>query len=410
MRSKKGFVLLATILVLSSLVGACTASTSDIVEREVTVEKEVPVTVEVEKEVEREVVVTPTSEPKPELASRIRVDSLTEAGGKNFIDMVVEPFAEEMGVEIEVDLGLYGQQEEWLSAIKAAPGEHCIALYISDFGLYNGVEQGLIQPFRLENMPNYANLADKWENRVIVPGDENAYCATVDVGMYTFVYAKDAISERPNSYAPLFDPQYADRIALRDYALYRVFQTASYLGLDPNDLSEEDVDLVFETMTEQRELVRAYWQSSAQLDELLANREVWLADYWFDTITKPREDGTNKLDQLDIGWWFPEEGGPTWSGGPAIAAGCEGVQRDTAELLLNYLLRPEVFVKYTKANGYVPTLDESLYDSEAYFADAPYRAAYRDAIFETGIVLDIATVLAHQEEWSERYEEMKLGE
>jgi spermidine/putrescine-binding protein len=416
MRLKAFCVMMILALVLLVTVQCGPTPTPEVVEKvvkeTVVVEKEVEVTREVEVEVTREVevAVTPTPGPKPDLATKIRVDSLSESGGQNFVDMIVQPFAEEMGVEIEVERGLYGKQEEWLAAIKAAPGEHCIALYISDFGLYNGVNQGLLQPFRLENMPNYANLADKWENRVVIPGDENAYCATVDVGMYTFVYAKDEIAERPDSYAPLFDPQYADRIALRDYGLYRIFQTAAYLGLDPNNLSEEDVDLVFETMTEQRELARAYWQSAAQLDELLANREVWVADYWFDTITAVREDGTNKLGELDIGWWFPEEGGPIWSGGPAVAAGCEDPERYTAELLLNYLLRPDVFVKYTMANGYIPTLDTSLYDSDAYFASTPYRAFYRDAILNTGILLDIASVLANQEEWNERYEEMKLGE
>jgi spermidine/putrescine-binding protein len=162
-------------------------------------------------------------------------------------------------------------------------------------------------------------------------------------------------------------------------------------------------------MAEQQKLARAYWQSSAQLDGLLANREVWFADYWFDTITKVGADGTNKLGDLDIGWWFPEEGGPIWAGGPAIAAGCEDPARYTAELILNYLLRADVFIGYARANGYIPTLDTSLFDSEAYFASTPYRAAYRDAILNTGIMLDVATVLAHQTEWNERYEEMKLG-
>jgi len=354
-------------------------------------------------------VVTPTTAPKPDLATTIRVDSLSESGGKNFVDTIVKPFAEEMGVDINVELGNYGNQDEWLAAIKAAPGEHCLALYISDFGLYSGVTQDLLQPFRLEKMPNYSNLADKWENRVLVPGNENAYVATVDVGMYTFVYAKDQIAERPTSYAPLFDPQYASRIALRDYGLYRIFQTAAYLGMDPNNLSDADVDQIFATMAEQQKLARAYWQSSAQLDGLLANREIWFADYWFDTITKVGEDGTNKLGQLDIGWWFPEEGGPIWSGGPSIATGCEDPERYTAELLLNYLLRPNVYVKYAADNGYVPTMDTSLYDSAAFFAATPYRAAYRDAILNTGIILDVANVLSHQTEWNERYEEMKLG-
>lgn len=371
-------------------------------EREVVVTQEVLVTQEA-------IVVTATPEPAPELATTIRIDSLSESTGQSFEELVIQPFAEEMGVEIEVEHGLYGSQEEWLASVRAAPGEYCIATYLSDFGLYNGVSQALLQPFRLENMPNYANLDDRWESRELVGGDTNAYVATVDIGMYTFVYAREAFEERPSSYNPLFDPAYAGRIALRDYGLYRIFQTAAYLGLDPNNMSEEEVDQVFETMAEQQELVRAYWSSSSQLDQLLANREVWIADYWFDTITRVGEDGTNKLDQLDISWWFPEEGGPLWAGGPAIAAGCEGLERDTAELILNYMLRPDVLVRYVASQGYIPTLETDLYDDAAFFANAPYGAAYRDAILETGILLDIEKVLSQQEEWNERYEEMKLG-
>ncbi|MFV2045359.1 MAG: PotD/PotF family extracellular solute-binding protein [Anaerolineales bacterium] len=401
MRPRSFFVAAALALVGLVMVGCAPTPTPEVVEvivKETTIVENVI-----------EVMVTPTPGPKPDVAPKIRIDSLSESGGRNFVDMIVKPFAEEYGVEIEAELGTYGSQDEWLSAVRAAPGEHCLALYISDFGLYNGAKQGLLQPFRLENMPNYDNLADKWADRVIVPGDDSAYVAIVDVGMYTFVYAKDKITERPSSYAPLFDPQYADRIALRDYGLYRIFQTAAYLGLDPNNLSDADVDLIFDTMGEQQKLARAYWQSSAQLDSLLANREVYFADYWFDTITKVGADGTNKLGDLNIGWWFPSEGGPIWAGGPAIAAGCEDPARYTAELILNYLLRADVFINYARANGYIPTLDTSLFDSDAYFASTPYRAAYRDAILNTGIMLDVATVLANQEEWNERYEEMKLG-
>lgn len=383
----------ALLIVASLILSACVAPTSEVAE-----------------EAAAPVPESQASASEPELATTIRADHITESGARFFEELIVKPFAEEMGIELEVENGTYGNQEEWLAAVKAAPGDYCIATYVSDFGLYNGVMQGLLQPFRLENMPNYANLADKWENRVAVAGDPNAYVATVDVGMYTFVYAKDKLSERPNSYDPLFDPQYADRIALRDYGLYRIFQTAAYLGLDPNNLSDEEVDKVFETMAQQRELVRAYWQSASQLDQLLANREVWLADYWFDTITRIGEDGANKLERLDIGWWFPEQGGPVWAGGPVIAAGCEGPERTTAELLINYLLRSDVYEKFAAAQGYVPTLEEDKFDVEAFFAETPDRAAYRQAILDTGILIDVAKIIPHQEEWNERYEEMKLGQ
>jgi spermidine/putrescine transport system substrate-binding protein len=345
----------------------------------------------------------------PQLADTIRVHSLSEGTGKNFEEHVIKPFAQQMGVTIKVIHGTYGKEAEWLAAIKAAPGEYCIGTYLSDFGLFNGANQQLLQPLRLENLPNYGNLEDKWAKRTIVPGDKNAYVTPVDVGMFTFVYARDKITDRPDSYAPLFDPKYSSRIALRDYGLYRIFQTASYLKLDPNNLSDSDVDKIFETMASQKKLTRAYWQSSSQLDGLLVNREVWLADYWFDTVTRPDKEGKNKLTHLNLGWWFPKEGGPMWAGGPVIAAGCKDPERYTAELIMNFLLQPDVLVKYAAAQGYIPTLQANKYDSRAFFATAPDRAAYRDAIVNTGVVMDVAKISAKLEKWNQRYEELKLS-
>jgi len=345
----------------------------------------------------------------PQLADTIRVHSVSESSTKNFEEHVVKPFAQKMGVTIKVLHGTYGKEAEWLAAIKAAPGEYCIATYVSDFGLFNGASQRLLQPLRLENIPNYVNLEEKWAKRIIVPGDKNVYVAPVDTGMFTFVYTKDTVTDRPDSYSPLFDPKYSGRIALRDYGLYRIFQTAAYLKLDPNNMSDQDVDKVFETMASQKKLARAYWQSSSQLDGLLANREVWLADYWFDTVTRPDKEGKNKLAHLNLGWWFPKEGGPMWAGGPVIAAGCKDPERYTAELLINYLLQPDVYVKYTAAQGHMPTLKTDKYDSRAFFANFPDRAAYRDAIVNTAFVMDVAKISAKLEKWNQRYEELKLS-
>ncbi len=351
----------------------------------------------------------PTTPPQPKLATSIRVDALSEDAGKIFDRIVVQPFAKEKGVEIKTVQGTYGKQEEWLAAVKAAPGDYCLALFVSDLGLYTGAVQGLIQPLRLENVPNYSNLEEMWQKRPIVPGDTKPYVGTVSMGMFTFVYAKDKFSTPPDSYAPLFDPKNAGRIALRDYGLYRVFETAAYLGLNPNTMTDQDVDKVFAKMAEQQKLARAYWQTSSQLDTLLANREVWLADYWFDTITRPGADGTTRVSKLNIGWWFPKEGGPMWMGGLTIAAGCNDPQRYTAEQLINYMLRPDVYQQYAAAQGYTPVLKTSLIDTKMMFADYPERGVYQEALIKTGVMLDLGKVMANQEKWNERYEQMKLS-
>lgn len=98
-----------------------------------------------------------------------------------------------------------------------------------------------------------------------------------------------------------------------------------------------------------------------------------------------------------------------WAGGPVIAAGCKDPERYTAELIMNYLLQPDVLAKYAAAQGYIPTLQPNKYDSQAFFASFPDRAAYRDAIVKTGVVIDVANISAKLEKWSQRYEELKLS-
>ena len=134
-----------------------------------------------------------------------------------------------------------------------------------------------------------------------------------------------------------------------------------------------------------------------------------MSDYWFDTITRVGADGTNKLGQLNLGWWFPKEGGPIWAGGPVIAKGCDGLERTTAEMILNYMLRPDVLLRYTASQGYIPTIRDDKYDKAAYFASTTYLAAYQKAILDTGILLDVQKILVNQDAWNERYAEMKLG-
>jgi hypothetical protein len=76
---------------------------------------------------------------------------------------------------------------------------------------------------------------------------------------------------------------------------------------------------------------------------------------------------------------------------------------------MNFLLQPDVLVKYAAAQGYIPTLQANKYDSRAFFATAPDRAAYRDAIVNTGVVMDVAKISAKLEKWNQRYEELKLS-
>jgi spermidine/putrescine-binding protein len=327
------------------------------------------------------------------LADRLHAAFLTDKQMKDFMTSRGEPFTREFGVKWTTEV--FGINERMLANLRVTKGEYDI-VDISDFAIYPAVQEGLLEPLRMENVPNYKNLDRQWQSPVAVPSADK-YVVVSRPGMYLYVRTADKIPEEQDSYAPAFDAKYAGRIALRDYPLYRILQTAAYLGMDPNNISS--IDKVFAALKEQRRLVKTYWKNGAELRLLLANREVWLADVWMPEVLASK-------DKVGLRYWFPKEGGPAWAGGLTIAKGSKN--RDTVDFFLNWMLTPERMLNFALTAGEVPTISRELFDVAKYRREHPDMAAYMDALAAKSKQVDVKYALSHPE-WVQRYEEMKAG-
>jgi ABC-type glycerol-3-phosphate transport system substrate-binding protein len=98
---KRLATLLVVVVVLASFVSACAPPTPEVIEKEVVVEKEVPVTVEVEKEVVVEKVITPTPPPPgpTEMTVLIRMMDMQD---KWFREELVPAFEKEYNCKLNV--------------------------------------------------------------------------------------------------------------------------------------------------------------------------------------------------------------------------------------------------------------------------------------------------------------------
>ena len=105
-------MLLSVLVLVTMLLAACAAPTPEVIEKEVVVEKEVPVTVEVKKEVVVEKVVTATPVP-PKVAGTIRVGSWESGGALDPWDKAIKKFEAEypaVTVQLEAVPDAYGDK------------------------------------------------------------------------------------------------------------------------------------------------------------------------------------------------------------------------------------------------------------------------------------------------------------
>ena len=93
---------------------------------------------------------------KSKLADSIRFGSYGGSWQKNLTKAVIEPFEKEYGVKIIQ--GSYGGEEEVLAKIRVSGGDSYDLITINESGFYPGVLQGLFEPLRLENIPNFERM------------------------------------------------------------------------------------------------------------------------------------------------------------------------------------------------------------------------------------------------------------
>jgi spermidine/putrescine-binding protein len=151
----------------------------------------------------------------------------------------IKPFEDKYGVQVLQES--YDSEAELIAKMKAAgPGAYDVVT-VNESGLYLGVKQDVLEPLRLDNIPNYANIVKVLQKPTYDPGP--GIHSVPDVfGSSAIVYNTKHV-DKPTSWDVLWDPRYKGRISLRDAAIYRVFITAIRLGQNPNKIS--DIDKVY---------------------------------------------------------------------------------------------------------------------------------------------------------------------
>lgn len=241
-------------------------------------------------------------------------------------DEIISDFEEEFGVKVVYTT--FSSNQEMLSKIKSGTVPYDIAVP-SDFYVEVMAQEGLLQEIDLNNIPNFENIADEWKDLEYDPG--NKYSVPYLYGYDGIIYNKSIITEPPTSWGDLWNPDYAGHVVIMDAADEISDMLQQYLGNDMNDPTEEQIEAGGEKL---KELVPNILLFSETPEPQLVSEEAWIA-YGYSG-----EAGVAYLENEDIDFVLPKEGGIKWTDNMVIPS--SAANKYTAEVFIDYLLRPEV--------------------------------------------------------------------
>ena len=264
-------------------------------------------------------------------------------------DALLDPFRE-ANPDLEVRTATFGSNQE--AATKLAGGFEADVVEVCLDEMSPLTARNLLRPLDESGIRDWDELVFRDSPGVVEDGD--IMMVPLSAGPQGLIY--DAAAVEPgevDSFADLFDPQFADRVALEaDYPLPAIAETALALGIEePMELSSDQLEQVKQHLISNREQFRALWRSDADVVNLFRSGEIVLADGGPGLAQRVRDTG------VDARWVAPEERPLSWVCGLAITSAAANV--DAAYRLINWQASAEAQAIRAEG-GYVVTNPQAI--------------------------------------------------
>jgi len=251
-------------------------------------------------------------------------------------ESAVPNFEKEFGVKVVYDN--YSSNEELHAKLQAGATGYDL-IFPSDYMVGMMSEQGLLEEFALTNIPNFKNIAEKFKNLPFDPGNKYSIpylWGTTGIGVNT-----EKVEEEVDSWNILWNEKYKDRISMLDDMRGLANAALKILGYSINTTDPKQIEEAKQMLIKQKPLVKVY---TSDIVDLLISGDVWLAQgYSGDVFQVTKENEAIK-------YVIPKEGSDIWVDNMCIPKGAKN--KYTAEVFVNYLLRPEVSAEISNFTWY----------------------------------------------------------
>ncbi len=245
-----------------------------------------------------------------------RNDSLTVLEWSGYeAETYWEPFAAAYP-DIQPQYAFFGEDAEALSKAQSGFDFDVVHPCGSWWGLY--VEAGIVQPLDVTRLENFDELFPELAEKGVINGQQ--YFIPWDWAYESITVRTDLVDEVPDSWADLWDPQYAGKVAIFDSG-ESTFMTAAYaLGYDPYNTTPEQQEEIKQKLIELKPNLLTYWVDYTEINQLLAAGDVAVgANTWNDAWATLNDEG------YEVEYINPTEGRISYACGFGISANSENV-------------------------------------------------------------------------------------
>lgn len=304
-------------------------------------------------------------------------------------DDTIPNFKDLCGVEVIYDV--YESNEAMLTRIREGnPGYDIIVP--TDYMIAIMIDEGLLEPLDLSQIPNFANIGEQFKDAPFDPG--NQYSIPYQWGTVGIGYNVNAVDEAITSWEQLFD--HDGPVAWLEDPRAIIAIGLVMLGYDPNSSDEDEIFEATEYLIDNSSNVVAIAADDGQV--LLESGDV-------DMTIEYSGDIFQIIDECeceDYDYVIPEEGSIIWIDNLAIPI--DAPNPELAHVFIDYILDAQVgadvsnYIAYASPNQ--ASIDAGLID-EDYLSNP---AIYPDQEISQRLFFieeNIDTELAYLDAWDE---------
>ncbi len=251
-----------------------------------------------------------------------------------------QPFADQYP-DVEVDFSFFADDAEAIAKLQTGFEVDVVHPCYSWLGQY--IDAGLVQPIDTSRLRNWSGIIPELAKLGEVDGEQ--YFIPWDWGYETTLARTDKVQEVPDSYADLWDPQYAGHVSMYDAAESVWVVTALALGLDPYDTTPEQQQQIKQKMIELKPNLLNYWTDYSEIVQLVASGDVWLAsNAWNDAYVLLQEEN------IPVEYTTPKEGRLGYVCGYVISSQAKNL--DLAYAYIDAAIAPQSMANLSNMYGY----------------------------------------------------------
>ena len=202
------------------------------------------------------------------------------------------------------------------------------------------VAEGLLADIDYRNVPNFKNISSDFRDLGFDPGNEHSI--PYDYGTTGLLVRSDLVSPPITRWADLWEPRLAGKIATRAQSFELIGVALKSLGYPLNSEDSQQLEAALQRLLDLKPVI-VDDETNKAIPTLLSGEAVIMVGWPRDALEARRQNEA-------IAYVLPEEGTLLWSDAFVIPA--SSPHKSTAELFLNFLLRPEIGAQIVNENLY----------------------------------------------------------